>query len=106
VQVLRATTAGVLDRALDVAAALEVRGYGAARRPPRWRRPYSRHDLAFLAAAAAVLSLAIGARLGGLVPFRAYPSLRGPIDAGQLALVAALLAAALLPFADRRGIAP
>ena len=28
---MRATTAGVLDRALDVAAALEVRGYGAAR---------------------------------------------------------------------------
>jgi energy-coupling factor transport system permease protein len=104
-QVLRATTAGVLDRALDVAAALEVRGYGAARRPPRWRRPYSRHDLAFLAAAAAVLSLAIAARLGGLVPFRAYPSLRGPIDAGQLALVAALLVVALLPFADRRGVA-
>ncbi|MDE3130518.1 MAG: energy-coupling factor transporter transmembrane protein EcfT, partial [Acidobacteriota bacterium] len=30
-QLLRATTAGVLDRALDVAATLEVRGYGAAR---------------------------------------------------------------------------
>ena len=33
VQLMRATTSGVLDRALDVAAALEVRGYGAARRP-------------------------------------------------------------------------
>jgi energy-coupling factor transport system permease protein len=35
VQLLRATTSGILDRALDVAAALEVRGYGSARRPPR-----------------------------------------------------------------------
>ena len=35
---MRAAGSGVLDRALDVAAALEVRGYGAARRPPR-RRP-------------------------------------------------------------------
>ena len=32
---MRASTSGMLDRALDVAAALEVRGYGAARRPGR-----------------------------------------------------------------------
>ena len=58
VQLMRATTAGVLDRALDVAAALEVRGYGAARRPGaagRVRRPYSRHDIAFGAAAVALV---------------------------------------------------
>ena len=35
---MRASTAGVLDRALDVAAALEVRGYGAARQRARGRR--------------------------------------------------------------------
>ena len=34
---MRAACTGVLDRALDVAAALEVRGYGAARRPPAYR---------------------------------------------------------------------
>src|SRR5437660_691670 len=45
VALMRAATAGVLDRALDTAAALEVRGYGAARRTPRTPRPYSRHDL-------------------------------------------------------------
>jgi energy-coupling factor transport system permease protein len=101
---LRATTAGVLDRALDVAAALEVRGYGAARRPPRGSAPYSRHDLAFLASALAVLGLAIGARVGGLLPFQAYPTLRAPVSGGQLAVIAGLLAAALLPFADRMGI--
>jgi energy-coupling factor transport system permease protein len=47
VQLLRAAVSGVLDRAFDVAAALEVRGYGAARRPPRARAVYSRHDLPF-----------------------------------------------------------
>ena len=36
-QLLRATTSGVLDRALDVAATLEVRGYGAVRRRTRGR---------------------------------------------------------------------
>ena len=48
---MRAACTGVLDRALDVAAALEVRGYGAARRPPAYRRgpgSYSRHDVAFV----------------------------------------------------------
>jgi energy-coupling factor transport system permease protein len=101
---LRATTSGVLDRALDVAAALEVRGYGAARRAPSARTPYSRHDLEFVAAAGAVLALAIAARAVGLAPFRAYPALRVPIDAGQLVLAGALFACALAPFADRRGI--
>jgi energy-coupling factor transport system permease protein len=101
---MRATTAGVLDRALDAAAALEVRGYGAARRPPRTRAPYSRHDIAFIASALAVLGLAIAAKISGLAPFSAYPALRAPLRGGEVALAAALLACALLPFADRRGI--
>jgi energy-coupling factor transport system permease protein len=104
VQLLRATTAGVLDRALDVAAALEVRGYGGTRRPPRHRAPYSRHDLGFLASALAVFGLAVLARLAGLEPFAAYPALRAPLPLGEIALAAALVGCALLPFADRRGI--
>ena len=52
VAVLRAVTAGALDRATDVAATLEVRGFASARRPPRMPRPWSRHDLAFAASAA------------------------------------------------------
>jgi energy-coupling factor transport system permease protein len=104
-QLMRAATSGVLDRALDVAAALEVRGYGSARRPPRSRKPYSRHDLGFAASALAVLALAIGGRLAGLAPFRAYPSLHAPVNTGGLAVAAALLICALAPFADRRGIA-
>lgn len=104
VQLMRAASFGVLDRALDVAAALEVRGYGAARRPPRTRKPYSRHDLAFAASALAVLPLAIGGRIADLAPFQAYPSLRAPVTAGELAFAAVLLACSLAPFADRRGI--
>jgi energy-coupling factor transport system permease protein len=103
-QLLRATTSGILDRALDLAAALEVRGYGAARRPPRYRAPYSRHDLGFLASAAGVLALAIAARVLNLAPFAAYPALRVPIPIGEVVSAVALLACALLPFADRRGI--
>jgi energy-coupling factor transport system permease protein len=104
VQLMRAATAGVLDRALDVAAALEVRGYGAARRPPRTTWPYSRQDLQFAASAAAVLAMAVGMRAGGLVTFIAYPSLHAPLGPAGLAACAGLIACALAPFADRRGI--
>ena len=75
-RLVRAATAGVLDRALDVAAALEVRGYGAARRAPRSagpHRPWSRHDLAFAASAVAIAALAVGGRVAGLVPFSSDP---------------------------------
>jgi energy-coupling factor transport system permease protein len=105
-QLLRASTAGVLDRALDVAAALEVRGFGAVRRPPPYRMPYSRHDFAFLAAAAAMLALALAGRLAGLEPFSAYPALRLPLPPGEVMLAAGIVICSLLPFAERRGIAP
>ena len=106
VQLLRASTAGILDRALDVAAALEVRGYGNARRSPRYRSPYSRHDIAFLGAAAAVTALVLVARMANLVPFQAYPALRVPVPASEAALAVALVTCALAPFTQRRGIEP
>jgi energy-coupling factor transport system permease protein len=104
VALMRAATSGVLDRALDVAAALEVRGYGRPGRPPSIRRPWSRHDLAFAASAVAVLALSVAARVFDLAQFSAYPSLHAPVGAGTLAISAALVACALLPFADRRGV--
>ncbi|HLY48594.1 MAG TPA: energy-coupling factor transporter transmembrane component T [Solirubrobacteraceae bacterium] len=104
VQLLRATTAGIFDRALDVAAALEVRGYGSARRPPRFTRPYSRHDIAFLGAAAGVAVLALATRVGDLAPFQAYPALHLPVPASEAALAVALFTCALAPFSSRRGI--
>jgi energy-coupling factor transport system permease protein len=106
-QLMRAATSGVLDRALDVAAALEVRGYGAARRPGRgWRqrRPWSRHDLAFAAAAVAIPALAIAGRVTGWARFESDPALHAPVGVGSVVLAAGLLACALLPFADRKGI--
>lgn len=105
---MRASTSGVLDRALDVAAALEVRGYGSARRPSRAGRaggtPISRHDLGFGAAAAAVVAIAALARWDGLAPLRAYPSLHAPAGPGALAAAAGLVVCALVPFLDRRGL--
>jgi energy-coupling factor transport system permease protein len=101
---ISAIVAGSLDRALDVAATLEVRGFAGARRAPRMRAPWSRHDLAFAASAVAVLALALVGRLGGTASFTAYPLVHAPLSLGLFGLCAALMLVALLPFCDRRGI--
>jgi energy-coupling factor transport system permease protein len=106
---MRAATSNLLDRALDVAAALEVRGYATARRPRggggSWRQArWSRHDLGFAASAVAVLALSVGGRIFGLLGFSAYPTLSVATGFDVVALSVAVLVCALAPFADRRGI--
>ena len=102
---VRAVAGGALDRAVDVAATLEVRGYGTARRPPRAHRPWSRHDVAFGVSAAAMVALATGAALAGIADVRAYPSLELDTGPAEVALAAAIPALALAPFLQRRGVA-
>jgi energy-coupling factor transport system permease protein len=100
--VARAALGSALDRAIDVAAALELRGYGSARRPPRRRRPWSRHDLRVAAGAVLVAGTAIGARVAGLGEFHPYPLLEMSTGPGEAALAMALVAAGAVPFAGRR----
>ena len=102
--IMRAVTAGALDRAVDVAATLEVRGYGGGRRPPRAARAWSRHDLAFGASTVALAALGLAAAVLGWEPFEAYPRTVAPVSAGVLAVAAGVLACAGLPFLDRRGV--
>jgi energy-coupling factor transport system permease protein len=106
VLLLGAVVGGSLDRALDVAATLELRGFAAARRAPRIARPFSRHDLAFAVSAVAILGLALLGRLAGAASFNAYPAVDMPVSPETLVLTAALILAVLLPFCDRRGIEP
>lgn len=104
-ELMRATTSGVLDRALDVAATLEVRGYAHARRPPRGSGlPWSRQDLAFGASALAVTGVALASRVWGLTPFAAYPSLRAPAGVREIAVALLLVVLALSGFTQRRGM--
>jgi energy-coupling factor transport system permease protein len=103
--VVRAVAAGALDRATDVAATLEVRGFGSGARPPRVREPLSRHDVAFAASALALAAIAVASGTGGWEGFAAYPRLVVPLEPRQLVVAVAVAACALLPFADRRGIA-
>lgn len=103
--ILRATVAGALDRSLDVAAVLEMRGYGAARRRPAGL-PRSRHDIGFACAAAGLLAVLAAALISGAARFGAYPLVHIELSAATLAAAAALPVVALFPFADRRGIEP
>lgn len=106
VRLLSAIVGSSLDRSMDVAATLELRGFAAgvpsAARGPR--RPFSRHDRAFAASAAAVFSLALLGRLTGAAPFHAYPSLSMGLSGATFVLCATLPVAILLAFADRRGV--
>jgi energy-coupling factor transport system permease protein len=103
--ILRAVVAGSLDRSLDIAATLEVRGYGSGVPPARLARVLSRHDIHFALAALGVLAAAVATRISGLASFDVYPLIRVHSTA-EAALCAALLAAlALAPFLDRRGVA-
>ena len=78
-QVVRTVAGGALDRALDVSAALELRGYGArpARRRPATPAPWSRHDLAFAASAVALVALLVLGEAGGAAAFDWAPRLHG-----------------------------
>ncbi|WP_081690893.1 energy-coupling factor transporter transmembrane component T [Conexibacter woesei] len=105
VAVLRAVASNALDRALDVAATLEVRGYGSARRGGSGGPPWSRHDRAFLTSAVVLVALTVAARVWGWAEYGTYPELHAPGGAGEAwALLVAYAVVALLPFADRRGI--
>jgi energy-coupling factor transport system permease protein len=99
--VVRAALAGSLDRAVDVAAALEVRGYALAGRPPRGRRPWSRHDLRIAAAALAVAAVAIAGVAAGVGRVEPYPTLELALGPGELAVAVAFLALGAAPLAGR-----
>lgn len=106
VRLLSAIVGSSLDRSMDVAATLELRGFAAGRRAGKRapRRPLSRHDRAFALSAVCVFALALLGQLTGAAPFNAYPLLSMPVSGATFALCLVLPVAVLLPFADRRGI--
>jgi energy-coupling factor transport system permease protein len=106
--VARAALSGALDRAVDVAAALEVRGYASASPPPPQRRPWSRHDLSVSLAAVTVGLGAVLAKSAGVGAVEAYPRLELALGAGELALAVGLVVATSAPLAGpgaRLGVA-
>jgi energy-coupling factor transport system permease protein len=95
----RRLVAGSLDRAIDVAATLELRGYahGAPRSAGTVRR--SRYSWRFLTTGLAVIALAVVTRVAGIGGFDPYPLVSIDADAATWALALALPTLAALPFA-------
>jgi len=93
----RRVLAGSLDRAVDVAATLELRGYGLEAPRARQPRARSRHDARFLATGVVVLAAAIAAKVLGAGGFDAYPTVNLGLDPATVALSVLLVVAGLAP---------
>jgi energy-coupling factor transport system permease protein len=101
----RRLVAGALDRSVDIAATLELRGYGLGIRSRLPRHPRERGEAGLLAAGIAGLLLAVAAGAAGVAAFDAYPTVSMDTDPATLLfalLVVAIAAAPLLPDARRR----
>jgi energy-coupling factor transport system permease protein len=98
---LRRLLAGSLDRAVDVAATLELRGYSLDAPKAKRRRERSRYDARFYVTAVAVLAVAVGGKLLGADGFNAFPTVAWGIDPLTLALSAAIVLAGLAPLRRR-----
>ena len=92
---------GSLDRAVDVAATLELRGHSLGVRM-RTRREPSRDDGPLYATGAAIALAAVVARIAGTGGFETYPRIELATGTVTLALCLALLVLAAVPFALAR----
>jgi energy-coupling factor transport system permease protein len=95
---------GSLDRAVDVAATLELRGHSLGVRPVTRREP-SRDDAPLIATGAAIAIAAVGARIAEAGAFETYPRIEMGTGAVTLALCFAVLALASIPFVRGRASA-
>lgn len=83
--------AGSLDRAVDVAATLELRGYGLAQAPSGAQPVHSRFDRRFWLAGGVLMAAAVGSIAAGLPGLATYPGFvyePGPLSFGLAALFA------------------
>lgn len=93
----RRLLAGSLDRAVDVAATLELRGYSLGGPRGARRLEPSRYDARFYAVAAVVLAAAIVGKALGADDFHAYPTISVSVGPATLAVSAIVLAGGLAP---------
>jgi energy-coupling factor transport system permease protein len=92
---------GSLDRAVDVAATLELRGHSLGVRPQTRREP-SRDDATLIVTGFAIALVAVVARIAGAGGFETYPRIEMDTGAATLVLCLALIVLAAVPFGVRR----
>ncbi|MBS1878731.1 MAG: hypothetical protein JST31_04405 [Actinobacteria bacterium] len=97
----RRLLAGSLDRSVDVAATLELRGYSLEAPRARQQRRRSRYDRRFYLVGAAVLLAAIVGKVAGADEFQSYPTIEVGLAAPTLAVAALVAASGLAPLRRR-----
>ncbi len=100
----RRLVAGSLDRSIDVAATLELRGYGLGARPARERVRLAAGEWGLALAGLCIAAAAVTAALLGVGSLDAYPTVSIALGAGTWALAIALPLLAALPFLSPREI--
>ncbi|HEX7293255.1 MAG TPA: energy-coupling factor transporter transmembrane component T [Solirubrobacterales bacterium] len=95
----RRLLAGSLDRAVDVAATLELRGYGLEAPNARRTRTRSRFDKRFYVVGATVLAAGVAGKLSGADAFDFYPGLEIGAEPSTVVLAFALFLAGFAPHA-------
>jgi energy-coupling factor transport system permease protein len=99
---VRRLLAGSLDRAVDVAATLELRGYGLASPGAGLGlarlRFKSRYDGRFYLVSATVLVAAVAGKLLGADRFNAYPTVEIGVGMATAGLSVLIVAAGLAPW--------
>ena len=99
----RALAAGAFERSVEVAAALEVRGYAnTSRAEPRARLPWSLYDRAFAASALSIACAISIAAVFGLASFDPYPTVHADLGLADIGLALAIPVAMLAPFVRGR----
>ena len=94
---VRRLVAGSLDRSVDAAATLELRGYG--RGAPSRARPVPRSpvDAAFWLVATATVAASVATLATGAAPYDSYPSIDAALEPLGLGLALSLPALAAVP---------
>jgi energy-coupling factor transport system permease protein len=102
---VQAVATGALDRAVDVAATLELRGYATRGPVAVGLEPWSRDDQAVACSGLALAALMAWGVAAGVASLQPYPTFSMDAGPAEAAFAAAVLAAAVLPLAAvvRRG---
>ncbi len=98
----RRLVAGSLDRSVDVASTLELRGYGLERRAPREHRPRRRGESALVLSGVIVALAAVAAAAVGAAGAEAYPTIEIDLGPATLALLLAIPLITAIPFLSAR----
>ena len=104
--IVEALATGALDRAVDTAAALELRGLGDGPcLAPAEKRRWSRHDRAMALSASVIAILSAVSLAAGWSLFSVGPTIRAADGLAPWVVAALIPLIAVSPMLDRRGVA-